>query len=140
MRILVDTNVILDWLMSRSPFYSNAERIMKEYFFGNIDGYIASHTITDLFYILRKDFSVEERKQLLLFICSRFQSISEDKAAIVEVLEDERCKDIEDGLQMMCASLQNLDFIIKRNISDFQNSIVPAMLPEEFLTLYFSEK
>ena len=33
-----------------------------------------------------------------------------------------------------------LDWLITRNVSDFQNSIVPAMLPEEFLTLYFSEK
>ena len=139
MRILVDTNVILDWLMSRSPFYSNAERIMEECLFGDVEGYVASHTITDLFYILRKDFSVEDRKRLLLFICSHFQIIIEDKAAMIEVLRDENCKDIEDGLQMMCASLQNLDFIVTRNISDFQNSIVPAILPENFLTLYFSE-
>lgn len=140
MRVLIDTNIILDWLMARSPFYANAERIMKECFFGDLEGYVASHTITNLFYILRKDFSVKERKELLLLICSYFQIISEDKAAIISVLRDENCKDIEDGLQMMCASLQNLDFIVTRNISDFQTSIVPAVSPEKFIALYFAEK
>ena len=126
--------------MARSPFYANAERIMKECLFGDVEGYLASHTITDLFYILRKDFSVEERKQLLLLICNHLQIIIEDKALIVAVLKNEKFNDIEDGLQMMCASLQNLDFIVTRNISDFQNSKVPAILPEEFLTLYFPEE
>ena len=139
MRVLIDTNIILDWLMLRSPFYENAERIMKECFFGETKGYITSHTLTDLFYILRKDFSIEKRKQLLLLLCRHFQVIYEDKTIIVSVLMDDKVKDFEDGLQMMCASIQSLDYIVTRNISDFKASIIPAISPEKFLEMKGAE-
>ena len=55
MQILIDTNVILDWLMHREPFSENAKYIMEEAMFGNVEGYLTAHTFSDLFYILRKD-------------------------------------------------------------------------------------
>ena len=137
MRVLIDTNIILDWLAHRSPFYEKAAQIIKECFVGNLEGYVTSHTMTDLFYILRKDFCIEERKELLLLICRHFQIISEDKAMMISVLSDENCRDFEDGLQMKCAALRRLDFIITRNIPDFENSVTIAMSPEDFLEMYY---
>ena len=56
MRVLIDTNIILDWLMCREPFHDDSRLVMKECMFGDLKGYISAHTLTDLFYILRKDF------------------------------------------------------------------------------------
>ena len=71
MRVLIDTNVILDWLMCREPFHEAARRVMEESMFGDLEGYIAAHSLTDLFYILRKDFDIAKRKSLLMFLCER---------------------------------------------------------------------
>ena len=92
--------------------------------------------LTDLFYILRKDFNVDERKRLLLMLCRRFHIIAEDKASMIAVLSGTGWDDLEDGLQMLCASLRKLDFIITRNIKDFRNSVVPAIMPDQFIIRY----
>lgn len=69
MRVLIDTNVILDWIMVREPNAANAKQIMGQCLFGKVEGYVSAHSISDIFYILRKDFSVEKRKDLLRLLC-----------------------------------------------------------------------
>ena len=136
MQILIDTNVILDWLMHREPFSENAKYIMEEAMFGNVEGYLTVHTFSDLFYILRKDIDVSKRKQLLLLLCEYFHIIVENKETIRMALLNERWNDLEDGLQMQCAIEKNLDYIVTRNKKDFSSSKVKAILPEEWIELY----
>ncbi len=136
MQILIDTNVILDWLMHREPFSENAKYIMEEAMFGNVEGYLTAHTFSDLFYILRKDIDVSKRKQLLLLLCEYFHIIVENKETIRMALLNERWNDLEDGLQMQCAIEKNLDYIVTRNKKDFSSSKVKAILPEEWIELY----
>lgn len=136
MHILIDTNIILDWLMQREPFGEDAKYIMEEAMFGNVEGYLSAHTIPDLFYILRKDFDVNKRKQLLLLLCEFLHIITENKEMIVTALKHEKWKDLEDGLQMQCAAEKNLDYIVTRNIKDFTDSKIKAILPGEWIELY----
>ncbi|MEZ3467880.1 MAG: PIN domain-containing protein [Schaedlerella sp.] len=136
MQILIDTNVILDWLMHREPFSENAKYIMEEAMFGNVEGYLTAHTFSDLFYILRKDIDVSKRKLLLLLLCEYFHIIVENKETIRMALLNERWNDLEDGLQMQCAIEKNLDYIVTRNKKDFSSSKVKAILPEEWIELY----
>lgn len=77
MRILIDTNVILDWIMVREPNAANAKLIMGQCLFGNIEGYVTSHSLTDLFYILRKDFQT-----------SKISAVSEEQ--LCEIIRKER--------------------------------------------------
>lgn len=67
LKILIDTNIILDWLLHREPFHNNAEYIVKKCMSGNVDGYLTAHMMSDLFYILRKKMTAEKRKDLLIF-------------------------------------------------------------------------
>ena len=133
MRVLIDTNIILDWLMTRKPFQEKAKNIMETCFFGDMDGYVTAHTLSDIFYILRKDFDVDKRKKLLLLLCEHLQIISEDKNTIRQVLECEKWRDLEDGLQMQCAVNEILDYIVTRNIKDFKDSPVMPLLPEQLI-------
>ncbi len=130
MRVLIDTNIILDWLMCREPFHDDSRLVMKECMFGDLKGYISAHTLTDLFYILRKDFDVEKRKDLLLLLCERLRVIPENADMIMTVLNRPEWPDLEDGLQMQCAKEKELDYIVTRNIKDFVKSPVPAIAPE----------
>ena len=61
-RILVDTNVLLDYLLTRDPFYEDAKRIVGACVDGKVKGCIAAHSISNIFFILRKDYDVKERR------------------------------------------------------------------------------
>lgn len=71
-RILVDTNVLLDYLLTREPYYENAKQIVLACAERKIAGCIAAHSISNMFFILRKDYSVEERRKLLISLCKIF--------------------------------------------------------------------
>lgn len=140
MKVLIDTNVILDWMMKREPNASNAKLIMEQCLFGEIDGYVTSHSFADIFYILRKDYSVEKRKKLLSLLCEGMKVVSEDKDTIRAVLHKEEWRDFEDGLQMQCAQNVKADYIVTQNLKDFQDSEIEALNEEQFCKLICSDE
>ena len=75
---------------------------------GDTKGYLASHSITNIFYISRKQFSVAERKEILLMLCDSFEVIGLDIGLLTKALHDESWLDLEDTLQMQCAINPNL--------------------------------
>ena len=137
--LLIDTNIVLDWLLERQPFAENAERIMEYCINGNLRGYLAGHTLLNIFYITRKEKSIKDRKEILLMLCDWFEIIEIDKEMIIIALQNEQWQDLEDGLQMQYAAHEKLDYIITRNIKDFTNSEATAMLPEDFLKMQEDE-
>jgi len=135
MRVLIDTNVILDWIMVRKPFAEAATKVMEECLFGNTESFLTAHTLTDLFYILRKDLSVKQRKEILTLLCDKLKIIPEGSEIIKKALANEFWPDLEDGLQMQCAADEKVDFIITRNVVDFSKSKIKAILTEDFYQL-----
>ncbi|GHV83259.1 PIN domain-containing protein [Spirochaetia bacterium] len=133
MIILVDTNILLDFIQEREPFVDEADRIFQYCSDHVIKGCIAAHSVTNIFFILRKDYSVDERKTLLMDICRTMPIIGIDHEKIMASLINENFDDIEDCLQWECAISIDADYIVTRNIADFTNSPIPAILPEEFL-------
>ena len=134
-RILIDTNIILDYLINRKPFFDNSKKIIDLCVNNTIECYIAAHTITNLFYILRKYYSYDERKEIILELSKIFTIIPIDNKKINLVLIDKDCKDIEEGLQIECAKEYGLDYIVTRNTPDFFNSKIKAIEPNIFITL-----
>jgi predicted nucleic acid-binding protein len=133
MIVLIDANIVLDYLISRAPFMDAAGTIFRLCFQKKYAGYIAAHSITNIFYILRKEFSIAERKRMLLDLCSFVEIADVKKHQLIDALENKVFDDIEDGLQIECAKSVNADYIITRNIDDFTGSSIPAILPEDFL-------
>jgi predicted nucleic acid-binding protein len=130
---LIDTNVLIDALALRVPFEENAKKILKKCYSKDIAGFVTTHSIANIFYILRKIYSVEERKSLLLNLCKLLKVVEINQNSVFNSLTDKSFNDIEDFLQSECAKIIKADYIITRNISDFSNSIIPAILPEDFL-------
>jgi len=135
MALLIDTNIVLDWILKRQPFHQEASQIIDLCMCGKHHGYLAAHSILNVFYIIRKDLCVEERKDLTRLLCNKFEIIGIECRQILKSLDIFNFKDIEDSLQIQCAIEENLDFIITRNIKDFQYSRVKALLPEDFLAM-----
>jgi predicted nucleic acid-binding protein len=132
---LVDSNVILDSFFDREPFGKTAKQLLADCKSGQFDGFIAAHSFTNMFYIMRKEFSLQERKELLLDLCNFFGVIGIDEARIIKSLNDDTFDDIEDYLQFDCAEEANADYIITRDPRDFANSQIPVISPEAFLEL-----
>ena len=65
MVVLVDTNVVMDFLVNRKPYADDAVKIVNLCRRKKVTGYLAAHTISNLFYILRKDFSISQRREML---------------------------------------------------------------------------
>jgi predicted nucleic acid-binding protein len=133
MVVLIDTNIILDHLILRSPYMDIASTVFQYCFQKKCDGYVAPHSITNIFYILRKQFSFDERKRMLLGLCDFIEIAGVQKRQLIDALNDETFDDLEDCLQSECAKAVNADYIITRNIDDFTGSSIPAILPEDFL-------
>jgi len=112
MVILIDTNIILDYLISRQPFMNNAYKILDLCFRQKCSGYIAAHSITNIFYILRNQFSVSKRKKILIELCEFVEIADIQKKQVIDALVNEDFDDIEDRLQVECARMVNADFII----------------------------
>ncbi len=100
-----------------------------------IDGCIAAHSVTNAFYILRKELPAEVRRNTLKDLCRIIAVVGVDSKKLISALENDKSDDIEDRLQMECAKDFSADHIVTRNLKDFRNSEVPAILPNEFLEL-----
>ncbi|GMO59947.1 MAG: PIN domain nuclease [Treponemataceae bacterium] len=133
MTALIDTNVIIDYLTQRDPFAQAAEKILQKCFIGEITGYVAAHSITNIFYILRKQYSAAGRKAMLCELCAYIEVAGIGRHKILSALTNEYFDDIEDCLQAECAAFVGADYIVTRNVADFSTSLIPAITPEAFL-------
>ncbi len=134
-KILVDTNILLDYLLEREPFFDDAKRVILSCIDGNVKGCIAAHSISNMFFILRKDYSVKERREVLSNLCSIFDVEGIDKTKLLAGLANKDFSDFEDCLQMECAKAYGAEYIVTRNISDYEASEVSAIMPKEYLEL-----
>ena len=78
MALLIDTNILLDWMLDRKPFAVTSEKVLNHCINGEYTGYLASHTLINIFYITRKDLSVAERKAMLVESPDEFLKLVED--------------------------------------------------------------
>ena len=136
MVILIDTNVILDYLIPRQPFMDIADEVLRLCCQEKCSGYIAAHSITNIFYILRRHFSASDRKKMLMELCGFIEVAGIQKKQVIDALANEDFDDLEDLLQAECAKAVNADYIVTRNIADFSTSSIPAILPEDLLQHY----
>lgn len=132
MRVLLDTNIILDYLLEREPFVRDADALIQTIRTGQIQGYVTATTLTDIFYIARKAHSVGMARQnvsdilVVMEVCTVGRSILE--AALSSNLSD-----FEDAVQLACAVHENLDAIITRDTQDFTDATLPILSAGELL-------
>ncbi len=132
MRILVDTNILIDWVSHRDN-YQNAREIVYLCANREIEGCIAAHSVTNMFYILRRNLGLAERKTLFDTISRIFAIMPVDEQKLRAAVNNADFKDFEDCLQMECAKEFGAEYIVTRNVSDFENSSINAVEPQDFL-------
>ena len=131
-KVLLDTNVLLDYVLDRGSVSIQAEQLFEQCVRGEIECHVAAHSVVNIFYILRKYYSVATRKMILLSLCDLCFVEDITEQMIREVLQGAE-QDIEDHLQILCAKAAGTDYIITRDGKGFQDSSIPAISPVEFL-------
>ena len=132
MKVLIDTNVILDVLYKREGFYEDSLKIWKLCEIRKIDGYISALSIPNIVYILRRELDPEKTLEVINNINLVFK-IYDLKSEIIMQAAEKKTKDYEDALQMVTAQKLKVSFIVTRNIKDFAGSKIIAVKPSELL-------
>lgn len=134
-RILIDTDVILDFFFDRQPFSENAARIFSLCESKEIKGYIIPVIISNVYYLLRQTASHEKVIEKLKLLVTITEILVMDKSVIIQALNSD-FKDFEDALQNYAAELNNeIDLILTRNTKDFKNSSLAVMTPDNYIKI-----
>ena len=132
MKVLIDTNIILDVLCKRPDFYEDSAKIFKLREVKKISGVISALSIPNIMYILRKELDADKTREILDSLMLIF-SVADLKADDLKKAADMRFKDYEDAIQSACATRIKANYIVTRNIKDFSESKVTAIKPAELL-------
>lgn len=135
MVVMIDTNVALDFLTMRSPYYEDARDVIRICAEDKTKGCIAFHSLPNIFYILRKSHSETDRRTMLKKLCCVLQVVAASHEKVCEAIEETDFADFEDCLQEKCAKEISADYIVTRNIDDFKHSQIKPLLPREFIEM-----
>jgi predicted nucleic acid-binding protein len=133
-KVFVDTNIVMDLLLVRKPFYEDASRLFSLADRGKIQIYISALTFINLHYLLKKTISLNELHILL----GKFKAIvtllhTNDK--MINLAFSSKFKDFEDAVQHYTAVENGIEMIVTRNINDFKESLITVLTPGEYLKL-----
>ncbi|MEH2379399.1 MAG: PIN domain-containing protein [Nostoc sp.] len=131
--MLFDSDVLLDILAQRQPFIVASARALNTVMQNQVQGYVSGHAVTNIFYILRRQVGNEVARELLAKLLQHLQVASVTDEVIRQALNSP-IKDFEDAVTSAAALTAGLEIIVTRNTPDFVASLVPVMLPDEFLT------
>ena len=133
MKALIDTNVILDALVSREPFRPAAEAIFLLAAEGSIDASVTASCLTDIYYLLKRHLkSTEQSKEALGKLLAIFNVLDVTKRDCLQAMELPM-DDYEDALLAATGRRANVDCIVTRDLNDFKASPVKTVSPEDFI-------
>ena len=135
-RVFLDTKVIIDLIMNREPFVSEAEKIFILSEIYNYDVMTSALTIANLAYSID---GLNKKPHHPIAKLLPLLKIVDLTSAIIEETVVSAFGDFEDGLQHASALSARVDVIVTRNKKDFKHSLMPVMSPREFLDVFKSE-
>ncbi|MBN2257227.1 MAG: PIN domain-containing protein [Anaerolineaceae bacterium] len=130
--VMIDINILMDVLQKREPFYGSSAGLLAAVETGQVHGYVAAHSLTTLFYLVQKSKSSAEARVTITNLLQFIQVAPVDQSTIEQALNLET-RDFEDAVQMVSAVQCKADFLITRNVKDFQPALLPVLAPVDFL-------
>lgn len=134
-KVLIDTDVILDFLFDRKPFSEDVAQILSWCENSKIQGFVTSIMLSNIYYLLRKTAKHEKVIENLKMLLNIVDVITTNKDAVLDALHSQ-FKDFEDALQNFSAQNSNeIKVIITRNSKDYKTSNLAVMEPETYINL-----
>jgi predicted nucleic acid-binding protein len=135
MKLFIDTNIIIDFIMKRASGGISAAILFDYAALGKVDLYASSHSIATTHYVCKKKYSESEIRLILEHFLDIISIISVDEMILRKSIKSVH-KDFEDAIQIFCAhKIENIFGIITRNTKDYSTSEIPVYTPDEFLNL-----
>jgi len=135
-KVLIDTDVILDFLFDRKPFSDDASKILSLCESKHIQGFVTSIMLSNIYYLLRKTAKHEKVTESLKMLMNILDIVTTDKTCVLDALNSE-FKDFEDALQNFSAENdKEIKIVITRNIKDYKSSNLSIMEPEIYLKTF----
>lgn len=131
-KIFIDTNIVIDLLSRRDPFFEEAASLFSLADKKQIELSVSSLTIANTSYALLRQINSKETKSVLRKLRLIVKILPLDDKVIGLALNDDTFADFEDGLQYFTAIENNQDIIITRNLKDFKNSKMPVITARQF--------
>ena len=135
MKVFLDTNVIIDVLAAREPFFRDSQRVVDYCERHSESGFLASLTFCTAAYVLRKSVGKDELPDKLKTLRKIFDVLPVTKVSVDWAI-DSQLPDFEDAMQFECASAAKMDVIVTRDKSGFDGVEIPVLTPMEFVSKY----
>lgn len=132
MKVLIDTNIVLDVLLDRAPWVHDSSRIWEACATGVLVGVLPASVLSDIFYIARRATTISTAQVAIGLCLATFVTCAVDRT----ILDDATTltgRDFEDNIQIACAHLNQLDALVTRNPADFADAPVLVLTPPELL-------
>ena len=139
MKLLIDTNVVLDVLLRREPFFRTAAEVLNLTQRDEVREYVSASAITDIYYIANKQMKDRDAVRDLLKRLLMIVSVAAVSEREIQNALNLAWGDFEDSVQYSVALLNEMDGIVTRNPSDYQEANMRIWLPEQALKLFVNE-
>lgn len=138
MKLMFDINVVIDVIEKREPHVHYASIAISETLYRHVEGVLPGHGLTTIYYLIAKGKDTQVANQKINWLLAHFDVVSADNAVFVRT-RSLPLDDFEDAVVAVLADVSGCNYIITRNVSDFKNSPVQAMTPEDFVKRYIFE-
>ena len=135
MKILLDTNIILDLLLEREPFCDDAKAIFEMIELNKLNGYLCATSITTIYYLISKSINKSKADDIIGKLLQLFNIADVNKNILIKSLKNNG-KDFEDSVIYTSAEYFNIDVIITRDKKGFKQSNIKVLKPNDFLGEY----
>ena len=134
LKVLFDLNIILDVLQKRVEFYEFSARLLARAETGKIQGWLAAHSVSTLFYLMSKDKSPEQARVVVTSLL-KFLVVAPVDQGIIEQALNLPYRDFEDAIQMSAGLHINADYLLTRNVKDYKPALLTVIQPAELLAV-----
>ena len=134
MKALLDTNVLMDFVLKREDFVKAARKVFALCGTDKVDGFVSAHSLMDLCYLTRKK-TQNERLKMLRLLCGLFTVVETTEDAVLAAAERMDFSDFEDSVVNQAAVRAGVNYIVTRNQGDFKAADIPVLSPVEFIEM-----
>jgi predicted nucleic acid-binding protein len=139
MRLFIDTNVILDVLADREPWFDDSAAVLSLVDAPGVEGFVAAHTVTTLFYLASKHLGRSRTVSVLLDLLEHVTVSPLDQDLLLRALSL-GWDDVEDAVQGISAQRARADYLVTRNPSQFPTTAVSVVTPRQLLAILSTQE
>jgi predicted nucleic acid-binding protein len=129
-KVLFDTNVVLDVLLDRAPFRETAAQLVARVERDEVTGVLGATTLTTIYYLVAKASGKDTARSAVRDLLDLFQIAAVDRRVLAEAVESP-IKDLEDAVLVEAGLLEAVDAVVTRDPEDFRNGALRIFSPQE---------